>query len=337
LARVWASLARLCRSSPVAAELLPTLHAETSSDRPAVALRRLGIALAACSVESHPLIYLTVNSVLPWSALASLWLERERAALAESLPKAVREMHEFEAWTSLALYAAEHGGAWPEFVAEARLEVDGLAHPLLPAATAVGNSFRLARTKAGGEATALLTGSNMSGKSTFLRALGCNQLFACAGAPVRAERYTCGPLAVETCVQIADSLANGVSYFYAEVLRLRDILAAAREKNRMALVLVDEIFRGTNNRERLAGSRAVIRALASSGALAAVSTHDLELTTLASEGVGNWHFRDDVKDGRLGFDYRVRPGPCPTTNALLIMRQEGLPVPEPQAPEPGSD
>jgi DNA mismatch repair ATPase MutS len=132
-----------------------------------------------------------------------------------------------------------------------------------------------------------------------------------------------------TCIKVSDSVQDGLSYFYAEVKRLQALLAATEIDDELpVLFLIDEIFRGTNSRERLIGSRSYIRTLSQRRAMGLLATHDLELIKLAGEikGVTNYHFREDVFDGRMVFDYRLRPGPCPTTNALKIMRLEGLPV-----------
>jgi len=132
-----------------------------------------------------------------------------------------------------------------------------------------------------------------------------------------------------TCIKVSDSVQDGLSYFYAEVKRLQALLAATEVKNDLpVLFLIDEIFRGTNSRERLIGSRSYIRELSQRRTMGLVATHDLELIKLADEinGVTNHHFREEVLDSRMVFDYRLRSGPCPTTNALKIMRLEGLPV-----------
>jgi DNA mismatch repair ATPase MutS len=134
---------------------------------------------------------------------------------------------------------------------------------------------------------------------------------------------------VFTCIQVSDSLTNGISYFYAEVRRLKALLDALDECRSFPLFfLIDEIYRGTNNRERRIGSQAFLRALANGRGVGVVSTHDLELVNLADElpNIRNYHFREDIKDGQMSFDYKLHPGPCPTTNALKIMELEGLPV-----------
>ena len=171
----------------------------------------------------------------------------------------------------------------------------------------------------------------MSGKSTFLRSLGLNCVLYNVGGPVCAQAMDAPPCLVLCAIRVEDSLSNATSYFYAEVKRLASILKALSHGSRpQALYLVDEIFKGTNNKERIWGSSFVIQALLESGAFGMVSTHDLALAQLeAKDGrILNCHFKESVEGGALVFDYTLRAGPCPTTNALHIMRQEGLPVPE---------
>jgi DNA mismatch repair ATPase MutS len=137
------------------------------------------------------------------------------------------------------------------------------------------------------------------------------------------------PLRVFASITVTDSVTDGFSFFYAEVRRLKMLLDSLRESDKVPLFfLIDEIFRGTNNRERLSGSRAYVDALIGENGCGAIATHDLELVTLAlnNPAVSNYHFRDDVIEGRMVFDYKIHPGPCPTTNALRIMRLAGLPV-----------
>jgi DNA mismatch repair ATPase MutS len=156
-----------------------------------------------------------------------------------------------------------------------------------------------------------------------------NLSLAYAGSPVNAKHLQTSLFRSFTCIKVSDSVQDGLSYFYAEVKRLTALLAAAKADDPLpVLFLIDEIFRGTNSRERLIGSRSYIRALSESNVVGLVATHDLELIKLADEidGVVNFHFREEVSDGRMVFDYRLRSGPCPTTNALTIMRLEGLPV-----------
>ena len=206
-----------------------------------------------------------------------------------------------------------------------RFVASDLGHPLLKPESKVCNDFALD----GKHRVVILTGSNMAGKSTFLRTIGVNLSLAYAGAPVNATHLQTSLFRLFTCIKVSDSVQDGLSYFYAEVKRLQALLAATKMNDRLpVLFLIDEIFRGTNSRERLIGSRSYIRALSQGPSMGLIATHDLELIKLADEieGVTNYHFREEVHDGRMVFDYRLRSGPCPTTNALKIMSLEGLPV-----------
>jgi DNA mismatch repair ATPase MutS len=159
--------------------------------------------------------------------------------------------------------------------------------------------------------------------------VGVALCLAAAGGPVNALRFRAASLRLYTCIRISDSVTDGFSYFYAEVKRLKGLLEALKAlDDRPLFYLIDEIFRGTNNRERLIGSRAYVKALIGAHGLGLLATHDLELAGLAEHTpqAANFHFRDEVSAGKLVFDYQIRPGPCPTTNALKIMEMEGLPV-----------
>ncbi len=322
---------RVYRSTPeLASTLAPFI--ETTS-KPSTATRRLAGLVAALNVRAHPLAHLAVNLFVPWD----LWFaERFRLFhrdIADRLPVWIERCGRLEAAAALAQYADTH----PDFVyptlvlhedeSKIRIEVTAVGHPLIPPASRVTNHFELT----GLGATAIITGSNMSGKSTFLRTLGVNLCLAEAGAPVCAGTWTSPWLRLYCCIRVDDSLDSGISYFYAEVKRLKRLLDAAREVGQPpVLFLIDEIFRGTNNRERLIGSRHFVRALGESNGLGLVSTHDLELVKLEAESprIVTHHFRETVDERGLAFDYRLRPGPCPTTNALKIMAREGLPVPK---------
>jgi len=180
----------------------------------------------------------------------------------------------------------------------------------------------------------LLTGSNMSGKSTFLRTLGVNIVLANMGAPVFAKRLVVPHnLELFCAIRIDDSLSDATSYFYAEVKRLKVIVDSLKDRDlnkRPVLFLVDEIFRGTNNKERFIGSWHLLKSFLKQGAFGVVSTHDLALAELEKNDsrLVNMHFKEDIVAQELEFNYTLRHGPSPTTNALFIMRKEGLPIPE---------
>ena len=295
--------------------------------QPSHEVRRLGRLAAALGVRTNPLLAFLVHLVVPWDFYFTYRLELVKKEIADLLPRWLNAWHELEALNSLANFAYLNPHyAFPELLAEAgRVVARQLGHPLLKPESKVCNDFELDHDRR----IVILTGSNMAGKSTFLRTIGVNLVLAYAGAPVNAESLQASLFRIFTCIKVSDSVQDGLSYFYAEVKRLQALLAATKADDPLpVLFLIDEIFRGTNSRERLIGSRSYIRTLAHGSAVGLVATHDLELIKLADEieGVVNQHFREEVYDGRMVFDYRLRTGPCPTTNALTIMRLEGLPV-----------
>ena len=297
--------------------------------KPSASLRQIVRIAGAAGVQQSHLLGFLINVLVPWDLFFADRLNRYKASAKATLPVWIHTWYDLEALSALATHSYLHpDNVFPDIASQNGgpiLEARGLGHPLLPDAERVHNDFRL---DAPGE-IALITGSNMSGKSTFLRTLGVNLCLAYAGAAVHAEALRSVPLRLFTCIQVADSVTDGISYFYAEVRRLKTLLAALNDEGEAPLLyLIDEIFRGTNNHERLVGSRAYIKALAKGRGVGAISTHDLELIGMADDvpGIRNLHFREEINDGRMVFDYRLRPGPCPTTNALKIMRLAGLPV-----------
>lgn len=299
-----------------------------AASRPSASVRKIVRIAGAAGVQHSHLLGFLVNALAPWDLFFADRLNRYKASAKATLPAWIHTWYDLEALSALATHSYLHpGNVFPEIAPPdgTILQARALGHPLLPDAERVHNDFSFA---APGD-IALITGSNMSGKSTFLRTLGVNLCLAYAGGAVHAEDLRTAPLRLFTCIQVADSITDGISYFYAEVRRLKALLAALNAEGEAPLLyLIDEIFRGTNNHERLAGSRAYIKALAKGRGVGVISTHDLELVGMAAEvpGIHNFHFREEISDGRMVFDYRLRPGPCPTTNALKIMRMAGLPV-----------
>jgi hypothetical protein len=235
---------------------------------------------------------------------------------------------DLEALVSLATYAFEHPQEpFPELVPDAEGPVfqgRALAHPLLPEATRVANDVHLDGTRR----LWLVTGSNMSGKSTLLRTVGTAAVMALAGAPVVAERLRLSRLAIGATLRTSDSLQAGVSRFFAEIQRLR-VIVEMSEASPFTLFLLDEILHGTNSQDRLAGAMAIVRTLVSRGAVGLVTTHDLQLASIVEElgpAAANVHFEDVIEDDRLSFDYRLRTGVVSRGNALALMKLVGLPV-----------
>ncbi len=295
--------------------------------QPSTEIRRLGRLAAALGLRTNVILWFIAHLLMPWDFIFTHRLEIVKNEIAHQLPRWLHAWYELEALNSFAnsAYLNPHY-TFPEIATNRnQLVAQNIGHPLLRPEAKVCNNFELDQQ----QRIVILTGSNMAGKSTFLRTIGANLCLAYAGAPVNADRLHVPMLRLFTCIKVSDSVQDGLSYFYAEVKRLQALLAATRVDDELpVLFLIDEIFRGTNSRERLIGSRSYIRTLAEGSSVGLIATHDLELIKLADEikGVANLHFREEVSDGRMVFDYRLRPGPCPTTNALVIMSLEGLPV-----------
>lgn len=300
--------------------------------RPSQLLKGLARIANAATLAKNPYLWLPINALVPWDNYCAYRLRRYKVQIAAYLPQWLNVWFELEALNSLASFAYLNPTyTFPAITANgtnqhALFEATGLGHPLLVDEQKVTNDFTFYKQ---GEVV-IITGSNMSGKSTFLRTLGINLCLAFAGGPVNASTFSTTLFRVFTCIKVSDSVTDGYSYFYAEVRRLKALLTELQQEGYPLFFLIDEIFKGTNNRERLIGSRSFVHALVGRDCLGCISTHDLELVTLANTlpGVTNYHFKEDVVDGEMVFDYHIRSGPSPTTNALKIMQLEGLPVDE---------
>ncbi|MBX6313322.1 MAG: DNA mismatch repair protein MutS [Isosphaeraceae bacterium] len=290
--------------------------------------RRIGaLARWAGRLEmSRNQLFLPIALILLWDAQIAFAVERWRRAHGSAIARWMAAVGEIEALSALAGYAYENpDDPFPKVEpGPACFEGEGLGHPLLPLAVLVRNDVRLA-----GELRMLVvSGSNMSGKSTLLRTVGVNAVLALAGAPVRATRLRLSTLAVGATLRIQDSLQQGRSRFYAEITRVRQLVDQARSSPPL-LFLLDEIFNGTNSHDRRVGAEAVVRRLIDLGAIGLVTTHDLALTEIADRlapRAANVHFEDRLEDGQMIFDYRMRPGVVTHSNALALMRAVGLEV-----------
>jgi len=235
---------------------------------------------------------------------------------------------EMEALSSLAGYAYEHpADVFPELVidsASPMIEAHGLAHPLLAESRAVRNDTLLDAN----QPLHVISGSNMSGKSTWMRAIGANLVLAMAGAPVRARQFRMTTLQIGASIRTVDSLQEGVSRFYAEIKRVRQIIEMTGQGKRLVF-LIDEVLGGTNSHDRQVGAAYIVKALVARGAVGLITTHDLALTQVVQEVKppgANFHFEDQFADGKLSFDYRLQPGVVKKSNALELMRSIGLEV-----------
>lgn len=310
--------------SPRLAALRTTFH--EGDTPPSRRLRRLQSCVAALDSTLNPLFVVPAMVLLvrQLSAVAiDQWHARHGAALAAWLTS----VGELEALSSLATFSYEHPGhPFPVLTTDGPLlNAVGVAHPLIPQGAVVPNDVKLGGD---GPRVLIVSGSNMSGKSTLLRAVGANVVLALAGGPVSASSMTVSPLTIGATLRVEDSLQAGVSRFYAEILRIRTIVHAATGQPAL-LFLLDEILHGTNSHDRRIGAEAIIRALVNAGAVGLVTTHDLALTdlsdTLAQRAI-NVHFEDRIEDGKMAFDYRMRPGVVQHSNALALMRAVGLDV-----------
>ena len=263
--------------------------------------------------------------LLLWRVHSAVAVERWRAAHGRAVRAWLAAVAELEALSSLAAHAFLHPRDPFAEIEEAGARYDGeaLRHPLMTEKRCVPNDVRLGD----GAQLLVISGSNMSGKSTLLRTVGTNAVLALAGAPVRARRLRIAPLRPGATLRIQDSLAEGRSRFWAEITRLRAVLDEAA-RGAPVLFLLDELLAGTNSRDRRVGAEAVLRTLLARGAIGLVTTHDLALSEIAAAlgSAGNAHFEDEVRGGEVVFDYRLRPGVVTHSNAIALMRAAGLEV-----------
>jgi len=264
--------------------------------------------------------------LLLWTTQLAFAIEAWRATAGSAIARWFDVVGEFEALCALAGYAYENPlDPFPEVVSERPCFAgEALGHPLMGVNQCVRNDVCL-----GGELRLLVvSGSNMSGKSTLLRTVGINAVLALAGGPVRARRLRISPLVVGATLRVQDSLHAGRSRFYAEIIRIRQFLDMAKGSPPL-LFLLDEFLLGTNSHDRRLGAEAVIRSLLDCGAIGLITTHDLALAEIADRlapRAANVHFEDQFEDRTLTFDYRMRPGIVTTSNALALMRATGIEV-----------
>ncbi|HWZ43004.1 MAG TPA: hypothetical protein VNW97_05985 [Candidatus Saccharimonadales bacterium] len=264
---------------------------------------------------------------LLFSLQVALALNRWRARYSAHVAAWLDALGEFETLIGLATYAYEHSEdpfpQWAPPESPAMLQAESLGHPLLPAAQCVRNSVLLE----GGSRLLLVSGSNMSGKSTLLRAIGVNTVLATIGAPVCARAMRLSPVSVGVSLHISDSLQKGVSHFYAEISRIRQVVDLSTRGP--VLFLFDELLQGTNSHDRRVGAQGIVQALLRNGAIGLITTHDLALTALDGVFPGsitNVHFQEKLEAGKLSFDYQLRPGVVTTSNGLELMKSVGLDV-----------
>jgi hypothetical protein len=319
-------LARLEREQ-FEAPRLQALKTELSSHHLAgsQAIARLRTIVEYIRSLDNPLMRL-LNIPLLYVVQVAYAAEAWRTAHGAAVRSWLAAIGEVEALLSLSAYSYEHpSDPFPEFLeGPPCFNAEQLGHPLIPAAKCVRNDISVCDESK----VLLISGSNMSGKSTLMRAVGINTVLAMAGAPVRAHRLQLTPLQIGASILINDSLQEGSSRFYAEITRLRQICDLA-EKQPPVLFLLDELLQGTNSKDRLIGAEGVVRALLASGAIGLISTHDLALTNIGGQQdnrLRNVHLQDEIQDGKMTFDFKLHDGVVTKSNGIELMRLIGLKI-----------
>lgn len=326
-AQAYESMLKLIESQPWEASYLKELRASLDIDSvsPSTFMARLARYEGFAQLRTQGPVYIVLNLVTLWDLLCLERIERFAREVGSKAEHWFEVVGEFEMLCSLAtLRDGDPDTTFPRIDPEHGVRAEGLAHPLLSPDTRVANDLTLE----GPGSLLVVTGSNMAGKSTLLRALGLNVALALAGGPVCARSFTLCPVRLRASMRIDDSLQRGASYFHAELSKLRMVVKDLEQKPPV-LFLLDELLRGTNARARNTGARSVILHLLSRSALGVVATHDIALSSLESElpHVHNVHFTDVFEDGEMRFDYKLRPGPVTTSNALRLLAMAGIDVP----------
>jgi len=318
----------LIESEPFKNDYLSTLKSELYSQiEPAsTSMKHLERISDAIDLRYNPIFYFIFNIFLLWDFHCAVYLERWKIRYGNRIRAWFETIGAFEALSSLSAVSHLH----PEWVFP-ELQDDGmkirareLGHPLIQPEKCVHNDIVIDNR------SCIITGSNMSGKSTFLRAMGMNLVLAYAGTAVCARQFRCSIMDIFTSMVIRDDLIDGISTFYAELTRINMILKHSDQKQPM-FYLIDEIFRGTNSLDRIAGARVVLRELSKRGAIGLISTHDFELCDLEKDSplnFRNYHFEEQYAKGGIHFDYKLRPGRCTTSNARYLMKMVGIHIPE---------
>jgi hypothetical protein len=328
----FARILVLLEAAAFEAPLLRTLQSRLngSGRTPSRHLRHLSHLAGLAEVRMQVMLHPALNLLMMWDLHVLRALERWNHEAGRFVNDWLWSVAEFEALASLAaLYAADSGCTFPT-IGPIRdgLRATGLAHPLLPETRRVANDLALV----GPGGALIVTGSNMAGKSTLLRSLGLNVALALAGGPVVATAMHLPLVRLRASMRAVDALQRGASYFFAELTKLKMVVQEL-EQEPPVLFILDELLRGTNARARAVGAAAVVKHLLGAGAMGLVATHDSALCELADGTAGriaNVHLTDVMIDGEMMFDYRLRPGPALTSNALRLLELAGI-DPEPSA------
>ena len=328
LLKSYASIIEMIETERFTSERLSLLQKVFRDDNIIVSkqVKRLSKLVNRLDRRMNVLVSMPLNILFFADIHFCLALEKWKSDNAAKIPQWFEAMSEFEVLSSFANMSFNNPG-WAVPVIESDFFVfrsENMGHPLIPARRCITNSIEIT----GKGKTIIVTGSNMSGKSTFLRTCGINTVLALAGANVCASSFTVSPASIYSSMRISDSLEDNISSFYAELKRLRSIISSA-EKDPHMFLLLDEILRGTNSNDRFTGSVALIKQLSGYGTVTMVATHDLKLAELSEEikeKTDNYHFDVKVSGEELFFDYKLTPGICTSLNASILMKKMGIRV-----------
>jgi hypothetical protein len=323
IAGILAAIEAQSFTAPHLRELQESLN--SGGELPSKQIARLASLIDVLNSRRNQL-FIPVALLLMWGTRFAFFIEAWRVRSGPAVARWLAVIAEVEALLSLAAYSFEEpANVFPEVVESGPLyHGAALRHPLMPHGKCVPNELTLDSQLR----LLVVSGSNMSGKSTWLRTIGINAVLALAGAPVPAERLRISPLAIGATLRIQDSLMAGKSRFYAEITRIQQIMELAKGPLPL-LFLFDEILHGTNSHDRGIGAEAIVRSLVERGAIGLLTTHDLALAHIAERlapHAANVHFADRLVDGQMIFDYRMQPGVVQHSNAIALMKAVGLPV-----------
>jgi len=327
----YAAVLKCIEDAKLKSSRLRCLQESLSGDRRTASLQikaLAGIVELTQFRYSQPLVYFPVNTILLWDLFTAKKLATWKNSSGALLETWVDVISEVEVHSCLAGLAHDNPGwVYPEItVGSPYFQASSLGHPLINPEQRICNDVTLPLP-----GTALvITGSNMSGKSTLLRTVGLNLVLAYAGAPVCAAAMKASHLPIYSKMQVTDDLTQGVSTYYAELTRIKMVIDAARSGESI-IYLLDEIFKGTNSKDRILGTEAIIRMLSDLPSLGMLTTHDLELAALADENprlIKNYHFDDQIDNDKISFDYKLKTGVSTSTNAIALMKMVGINVEE---------
>ncbi|MCL2611313.1 MAG: DNA mismatch repair protein MutS, partial [Defluviitaleaceae bacterium] len=275
-------------------------------------INKISFLAEAVNVRHNFILYLILNFGLLWDINIATYLEELRGKI--DIEKWLKQVAHFEAMLTLANVSMQENTSYPKLTHENKITSELLAHPLIE--NPVANSITL-------DGIAIVSGSNMSGKTTFLRTIGINLVLFYAGSAVCATKFEAPRLAILTSMRIADNLEESISTFYAELIRIEKIIKKSKTKEPM-IFLIDEIFRGTNSEDRITGAKKVLEQLNKN--LGLITTHDLEVSNNfeGKHGFVNLHFKEEYVDNKISFDYKMRKGISTTRNAIYLMKMVGI-------------